>query len=92
MAILAANTRMGLLQRLLTGWRSLGSIRHAHRSVTGKLLAVVLLTTTVALLVAGSSLLGTDLYQERRAWATDLETAGSILARATAPALENGSE
>jgi signal transduction histidine kinase/ActR/RegA family two-component response regulator len=87
-AILAANTRMGLLQRLLTGWRSLGSIRHAHRSVTGKLLAVVLLTTTVALLVAGASLLGTDLYQERRAWGTDLETAGSILARATAPALK----
>ena len=87
MTTLATHERSGLLQRSLTGWRSLAAIRHAHRSVAGRLIAVVLLTTAFALLVAGASLLATDFYQDRRAWGNDLGTAGSILARATAPAL-----
>jgi two-component system, sensor histidine kinase len=48
---------------------------------------VVLLTTGIALLVAGAALLLTDLQQNRRASADDLATEASILAIAIAPAL-----
>lgn len=50
-------------------------------------MAVVLMTTAIALLVAGLSLLVTNLYHDRRSWGDDLTTAGSMLALATAPAL-----
>ena len=46
-----------------------------------------LLTTTIALLVAGIALVLHDLRENRQAWASDLATEGSILALSTAPAL-----
>lgn len=48
---------------------------------------VVLLTTAIALLVAGAALLFHDLRENRQSWAADLATEGSILALSTAPAL-----
>lgn len=59
----------------------------APRSVSGKLMLVVLLTTAIALLVAGAALLVHDLRENRQTWAADLATEGNILALSTAPAL-----
>jgi PAS domain S-box-containing protein len=66
---------------------ALTSLRHPWSSFTGKLLALMLLTTTVALLVAGVALLATEVYQNRRAQGQELQSTASILALATAPAL-----
>ncbi len=60
---------------------------NARRSVTGKLMAVILATTAIALLVTGIGLILTDVYHDRRSWGEDLATAGGILALASAPAL-----
>ncbi|MBV9620910.1 MAG: hypothetical protein JO341_07785, partial [Gammaproteobacteria bacterium] len=88
MASVPSQLQVGWLrQRLSTIWRSLAAIRHPARSLTGKLMAFVLLTTATALLVAGTSLLATDLYQDRRAWSEQLQSGADILAFATAPAL-----
>ncbi|HKQ82569.1 MAG TPA: ATP-binding protein [Steroidobacteraceae bacterium] len=57
------------------------------RSVRSKLIALVLLTTAMALLVAGLALLTHDLTVSRQAWAADVATEASILALSTAPAL-----
>ena len=78
---------LGLRERVVTVWRSLAAIRHPRRSVTGKLMAVVLLTTAIALSVAGATLLGMDIYQDRRAWGEDLQSTGNILALMASPAL-----
>lgn len=68
-------------------WAALAAIRQPRRSVGGKLMLVVLLTTAIALLVAGAALLFHDLRENRQSWAADLATEGSILALSTAPAL-----
>jgi PAS domain S-box-containing protein len=60
---------------------------HAPRSVSGKLMLVVLLTTAIALLIAGTALVFHDLRENRLSWAADLATEGNILALSTAPAL-----
>jgi PAS domain S-box-containing protein len=78
---------LGLRERGVTVWRSLLAIRHPRRSVTGKLMAVVLLTTAIALSVAGATLLGMDIYQDRRQWGEDLESTGNILVLMASPAL-----
>lgn len=52
-----------------------------------KIISVVLVTTTLALLFAGVAMLTHDLTVYRRAWASDIETQAGIVARATAPAL-----
>jgi len=49
---------------------------------------VVLLTTAIALLVAGTAMLTHDLGVYRQSWASDLATEASILASSTTPALE----
>ena len=61
--------------------------RYAPRSVGGKIMVFVVLTTAIALLVAGIALVLHDLRENRAAWASDLATEGSILALSTAPAL-----
>ena len=66
---------------------ALAAGRHAPRSVSRKLMLVVLLTTAIALLVAGTALVFHDLRENRQSWAHDLATEGSILALSTAPAL-----
>jgi PAS domain S-box-containing protein len=66
---------------------ALAARRHAPRTVSGKLMLVVVLTTAIALLVAGTGLVFHDLSENRQSWAADLATEGSILALSTAPAL-----
>jgi PAS domain S-box-containing protein len=68
-------------------WRALASIRHARRSLSGKLMLVMLTTTTIALAAAGAALLLTDLRDNRASWAADLSTEASILSLALRPAL-----
>jgi PAS domain S-box-containing protein len=48
---------------------------------------VVLLSTAIALLVAGTAMLSHDLSVYRNSWAADLATEANILALSTAPAL-----
>ncbi|MGH8226653.1 MAG: ATP-binding protein [Steroidobacteraceae bacterium] len=59
----------------------------AHTSVRWKFVGVVLLTTAIALLVAGGALLTRDISSYRQAWTADLETEAGVLALSTAPAL-----
>jgi PAS domain S-box-containing protein len=68
-------------------WRALLSIGNARRSLAGKLMVVMLLTTTIALASAGAALLYTDLRDNRAAWAEDLQTESSILALSLMPYL-----
>src|SRR6185436_7268816 len=72
---------------LLAGWRALKSIPAARRSVAGKLTLIILLTTAIALLVAGSGLLISDLRENRAQRTQDLQTEAAIIAMAIAPAL-----
>jgi PAS domain S-box-containing protein len=58
-----------------------------RRSVRWKLMGVVLITTAMALLVAGAALLTRDLTSYRQTFIGDLTTEASILALSTAPAL-----
>jgi signal transduction histidine kinase/ActR/RegA family two-component response regulator len=75
------------LRGALNLWRSLASAAQARRSVRGKLMRVVLITTAIALWVAGSAMLTYDLNVYRGSWASDLKTEAAILALSTGPAL-----
>ena len=68
-------------------WRTLASIRHARRSLSGKLVVVMLTTTAIALAAAGAALLFTDLRDNRAAWAADLDTEAEILSLSLKPTL-----
>ena len=72
---------------LLASWRALRSIRHVRRSVSAKMTLIVLLTTVIALLVAGVGLLFSDLRENRAELARDWQTEADILAMSIAPAL-----
>ncbi len=63
------------------------SLFSPRRSVRGKLIGLVLLTTALALLVAGIAMLLHDLSVYRRSRSTDLQTQAGILALSTAPGL-----
>jgi signal transduction histidine kinase/ActR/RegA family two-component response regulator len=67
-----------------TGWERLRQLRY---SVRGKLIAVVVATTVIAVLVAGVAMLSHDLTVYRKSWISDLSTQADILALSTAPAL-----
>ncbi len=58
-----------------------------RRTVRGKLMRVVLITTVSALCVAGMAMLTVDLTRYQKSWASDLTTEASILAVSLAPAL-----
>jgi len=62
-------------------------LRLLRYSVRGKLIAVVVATTIIAVLVAGVAMLSHDLTVYRKSWLSDLSTQASILAHSTAPAL-----
>ena len=70
-------------QRGHRAWRALAAMRHARRSLAGKLMVVMLTTTAVALAVAGAALLFTDVRGNRAAWANDLGTEAAILSLAS---------
>jgi PAS domain S-box-containing protein len=69
------------------GTSPLATLRNSRKTLRGRLMLVVMLTTAIALSVAGAGLLLTDLRDSRQTWAADLETEANILALATAPAL-----
>ena len=62
-------------------------LRLLRYSVRGKLIAVVVATTIIAVLVAGIAMLSHDLTVYRKSWVSDLSTQATILALSTAPAL-----
>ena len=68
-------------------WQALLSMRNARRSLAGKVMVVVLVTTMVALATAGTALLITDLRDNRAALADDVMTEAGIVAFAIQPAL-----
>jgi PAS domain S-box-containing protein len=68
-------------------WRAVLSLRDARRSLAGKVMAVVLVTTTVALAAAGTALLITDLRDNRAALADEVMTQAGIVGFAAQPAL-----
>src|SRR5689334_15216509 len=68
-------------------FRALGSMRHARRSLSGKLMIVMLATTAIALAAAGTALLLTDLNDNRASLADDLSTEAGIISLAVQPAL-----
>ncbi|HEY6924815.1 MAG TPA: ATP-binding protein [Steroidobacteraceae bacterium] len=65
----------------------LARLRQLRYSVRGKLIAVVVATTVIAVLVAGVAMLSHDLTVYRRSWTSDLSTQANILALSTTPAL-----
>ena len=69
-------------------WRGILSIRNARRSLAGKLMVVMLVTTTIALASAGAALVYTDLRDNRAAWGEDLRTEAGILALSLTTALQ----
>src|SRR5688572_23514451 len=79
--------KRGLLSSAHGFLDGLFSAHRRRQSVRGKLTAVVLLTTAIALLVAGFAMLRYDLSVYRQSWAADLATEAGILALSTAPAL-----
>jgi PAS domain S-box-containing protein len=62
-------------------------MRHARRSLSGKLMIVMFTTTAIALAAAGAALVFTDLRDNRTAWADDLATEAGIISLAVQPAL-----
>ncbi len=73
-------TRESMVQPPLPGMRP-------YQSMRGKLIGMGLVTTAIALLVAGISMLAYDLGVYRKSWASDLATEASIVALLTTPAL-----
>jgi PAS domain S-box-containing protein len=68
-------------------FRALASMRHARRSLSGKLMIVMLATTAIALAAAGTALLLTDLNDNRALLADNLSTEAGIISLAVQPAL-----
>jgi signal transduction histidine kinase/CheY-like chemotaxis protein len=79
--------RVAALDRLRALGSALRAARHPGRTVSGKLMAIVLLTTGTALVVAGIAMTSRDLSDYRHAWAADLATEADMLAISTGPAL-----
>jgi len=75
------------LKSLLQGWNPLPTADQARRSVRGKLMRIVLITTALAVWVAGIAMLTYDLKVYRASSAADLANEAGILALSTGPAL-----
>jgi PAS domain S-box-containing protein len=76
-----------LLTRVLQSFNPLPSFVGVRHTVRSKLMRVVLMTTVIALCIAGISMLTVDLNRYQKSWASDLTTEASILAVSIAPAL-----
>src|SRR5262245_35518389 len=68
-------------------WRAIASMRDPRRSLSGKLMLVILTTTAIALAAAGAALLISDLRDSRETWTGDFYTEAAILSLAVQPAL-----
>jgi len=77
----------GWKQSLHSVLKPLATVWNPRRSLQGKVMMVVLATTFLALAIAGTALLFTELRESRRAWIEDLVTEAEIISLATAPAL-----
>jgi len=77
-------TRLGA--RATAGGTAIGFVPWP-RSLRSKMVAVVLLTTLAALLVALGAMVANDVRRSQQAWTADLMTQAELLAQATAPAL-----
>jgi len=75
------------LKGLIRYFAPLPSFVGVRNSVRGKLMRVVLVTTLIALCVAGIAMLTVDLTRYQNSWASDLSTEASILGVSLAPAL-----
>jgi PAS domain S-box-containing protein len=73
-----------LIRRLVSAPEN---FRRARGSVRAKLMAIVLITTAIAALIAGIAVLIDEIMVYRHSWATDLSTEARILSLSTAPAL-----
>ena len=80
----------GFWSTLAEGWLARPMPGRAQKSVRGKMMRIVLLTTAIALLAAGAGMLTHDLSVYRDSWVADLDTQASILATSTASALVAG--
>jgi len=80
----------GRWNTLAQDWRARSTPGQAQKSVRGKMMRIVVLTTAIALLAAGIGMLTHDLSVYRDSWVSDLDTQGSILATSTAAALVSG--
>jgi signal transduction histidine kinase/CheY-like chemotaxis protein len=80
----------GRWNTLAEGGLARGTSGQAQKSVRGKLMRIVVLTTAIALLAAGIGMLTHDLSVYRDSWVADLDTQASILATSTAAALVAG--
>jgi signal transduction histidine kinase/ActR/RegA family two-component response regulator len=60
---------------------------HLRKSVRGKLVGIILLTTAIVLFLSGGAMLVHDLSVYRTSWAADVATEAGILALSTGPAL-----
>ncbi len=76
----------------MPGWNRFPDVWEAaltrRGTVRARLMRVVLLTTAIAIGLAGLAMLTHDLLVYRSSWASDLSTQAAILALSTAPALE----
>jgi signal transduction histidine kinase/ActR/RegA family two-component response regulator len=63
-------------------------VAEPRRTVRGKLMRMVLVTTAVAVCLAGAGMMTYDLSVYRGSWATDLSNQAAILGVSVAPALE----
>jgi PAS domain S-box-containing protein len=68
-------------------WSALRALRRPRRSVRGKLVGMVLLTTVIVLAVSAVAFVVYDLAVYRSSWAGDVATEANILALSTAPAM-----
>jgi two-component system, sensor histidine kinase len=80
----------GFWNTLAADWLARGTRGQAQKSVRGKLMRIVVLTTAIALLAAGVGMLTHDLSVYRDSWVADLDTQATILATSTASALVSG--
>src|SRR3569833_2578911 len=62
----------------------------APRSVRGKMMRIVVITTAIALLAAGTGMLAHDLSVYRDSWVADLDTQSRILATSSSSAQTSG--
>jgi signal transduction histidine kinase/ActR/RegA family two-component response regulator len=84
------NHLSGRWNTLAEDWLARGTPGQAQKSVRGKMMRIVVLTTAIALLAAGIGMLTHDLSVYRDSWVSDLDTQASILATSTASALVSG--
>ena len=75
------------MSRISRFFAPLPSFVGVRYTVRVKLMRVVLVTTLIALCVAGIAMLTVDLTRYQKSWASDLSTDASILAVSLAPAL-----